>query len=480
MRLAASWLRDCIENHPACKLSAERNELRKWPNRVIDIHDLQSPCLARITRQPYVTLSYCWGESKQLQTKRSNLADHEKTIPVDKLPQTHRDAMAVAYALGFRYIWIDALCIIQDSEDDKHEEIDKMGSIYQGSSLTIDANCGSNADSGLFIHRDRLWYSPCKLKMAITLRDKVIHEQVYAYPYMEKKYGELYTRAWVLQEEILSERHLIFGKDMMSWCCTTSLASEACAASSEESGSDFAELRRWLFAPHLINSAPDIATGRRSLFDTWYAVVKNFSTRYLTYQSDTLPALEGIAQIMKDGHGYSYLYGLWEQDFQRGLCWKVCHRSQNVRDNPEVLKDWALTAPSWSWASCPTAAITFHEPGESYMKQALHMGIQYSTSASAKQRVLQLTGALKKVGIQILREDSGYVELVDLQTRKKVGYGVLDNLPDQASSHSGSRPPMLRPVSCLLACALFKDRWDLICLMLRPTYSGENEYYRVG
>jgi hypothetical protein len=116
-----------------------------------------------------------------------------KAIPFNKLPQTHKDAIAVCKALGFRYNWIDALCIIQDSENDKEEEIAKMGSIYHGSTFTIDANAGGSAHSGLYAHRNPLWYSPCKLDIAIPSQGEIVHEVVYAYPYIEPKRGTHYS-----------------------------------------------------------------------------------------------------------------------------------------------------------------------------------------------------------------------------------------------------------------------------------------------
>lgn len=250
---------------------------------------------------------------------------------------------------------------------------------------------------------------------------------------------------------------------MMSWCCTTSHASEACAAPTEKVTSpisEWADMRRWLFAPNQMSPKLHDLTGRRNNFDTWCKVVEDFSTRSLTHEPDTLPALEGIAQIMKKAPGCRYVYGLWEDDFQQGLSWRVRDHSRSPKDKPEPLDRWVVTTPSWSWASCPGAIIEFHQPGGSYLKQVLPLGVRWYTSdekshisTTANDGVLQLTGALKKVRMRVVGEDDGYVELDDLQTGKEVGFGFLDHPIDEVKRLLPSST-VLRPVSCLLTLSL--------------------------
>jgi hypothetical protein len=75
--------------------------------------------------------------------------------------------MIVTSALGFLYIWIDALCIIQDSDEDKQSEMSKMGEIYRDSRLTIMAAHGVGVESGLFVRRDPRSRKPCLTSIAI-------------------------------------------------------------------------------------------------------------------------------------------------------------------------------------------------------------------------------------------------------------------------------------------------------------------------
>lgn len=70
------------------------------------------------------------------------------------MPKTFRDAIIVARQLDLRYLWIDSLCIIQDSADDWSKESAEMGRICQQASITIFAESAENDDGGLFFDRD--------------------------------------------------------------------------------------------------------------------------------------------------------------------------------------------------------------------------------------------------------------------------------------------------------------------------------------
>ena len=98
------------------------------PKRLIDLGAPSAPPVTpkvihtRGCQEQYIALSYCWGPTQLLSTEIGNLGEMEKSIPVEILPQTIRDAFLVARKLDIRYIWIDTLCIIQDSEEDWHSE----------------------------------------------------------------------------------------------------------------------------------------------------------------------------------------------------------------------------------------------------------------------------------------------------------------------------------------------------------------------
>jgi hypothetical protein len=79
---------------------------------------------------------------------------YSKELPWDLAPATFRDAINIARVLGIEYIWVDALCIVQDDPIEWQKEASKMESIYSGSSLTIAATDATNSSGGCFLNAD--------------------------------------------------------------------------------------------------------------------------------------------------------------------------------------------------------------------------------------------------------------------------------------------------------------------------------------
>jgi Heterokaryon incompatibility protein (HET) len=138
--LITSWLTECRAGHPNCRSNTDVS----LPTRVIDVgHNGASPrlLLTEGRRGEYLTLSYCWGSTKQITTTLANLSDRLNALPLDSLPRTHREAIEITHRLGFQYLWIDAVCIVQDDPADWNRESAKMFNIYRDSVLTIAASC---------------------------------------------------------------------------------------------------------------------------------------------------------------------------------------------------------------------------------------------------------------------------------------------------------------------------------------------------
>lgn len=158
--LAASWLENCLANHPGCKY--QRDECQPPPSRLIDVGDangarpphLWSPGTAFV---PYITLSHRWGISEQIMLTKATLSDMTKRIDLANLSQTYQDAIAITRSLGLRYLWIDSLCIIQDSMVDWQTEAAKMGGIFKSSFCTIAASWASSNSEGCFFDRGPLY-----------------------------------------------------------------------------------------------------------------------------------------------------------------------------------------------------------------------------------------------------------------------------------------------------------------------------------
>jgi hypothetical protein len=293
--LAKVWLRNCIRNHTPYGTYSQSYLL---PRRVIDVRNPQQPylCFGEHQTGQYVTLSYKWGDSKKIVTSSDNYQEHLQGISPQKLPWTFKEAIQVTHDLGFQYLWIDAICIIQDSKVDVQDGIGSMDKIYRNSTLTIFAAAGDNTDAGVSIFRDPRSNKTCKLDLKTTAGGQNSQGSLYVtldHPGDERR--PLYERGWVLQEEVLSTRSLVFGSRQLSWRCLCAGASEkhpegsAVVQTIQELGrpqyeawrdysrgtDGFEHLRLWLLEKDPI---PDrVPWQRDNQFDAWYEMVTSYS-----------------------------------------------------------------------------------------------------------------------------------------------------------------------------------------------------------
>jgi hypothetical protein len=276
-----------------------------------------------------MALSYRWGDQKRLLTSRTTYHSFRDHLPIGKMPRTFKNAIYITHMLKIKHLWIDALCIIQDDDEDLAREIEGMGNIYRNSILTLSAQSALSADDRLLVQRDPRWHRPCRLEMSTTAQDGTVTGIVYITSSVFEE-NHLQTRGWVLQEEVLSSRSLIFGSRMMSWNCTISQASESFPAMKSKDISmnlhtPIDRLRLWTYSPRIMAHAEKRHALRLNHLDAWYSAITNFSERQLIYDSDTLPALAGLASLFCYAHQITYLSGLWKEDLQVGLAWYVSH-----------------------------------------------------------------------------------------------------------------------------------------------------------
>lgn len=160
---AKSWLDECIHSHPKCqRISPASSEL---PTRVLEISSLsvgENEVLSirlypNTTKEaaPYAALSYVWGGPQAFCTLQSNVASHTSQISLSTLPQTIQDAVFCAHKLGLKYLWVDSLCIIQDSTTDREREIAHMAQIYMNAFVTISAARAKGCHEGFLETKGR-------------------------------------------------------------------------------------------------------------------------------------------------------------------------------------------------------------------------------------------------------------------------------------------------------------------------------------
>lgn len=248
-----------------------------------------------------------------------------KAIPVEKLPLTFKDGIDITRKLGLGYLWIDALCIIQDSEDDWLKESALMSSVYGGSTITIAASSAQDSSQGCFLKPS---YFSGGLRARITDggRQRVQDfrsQDVYDRSTFKTHLG---TRAWALQEKMLPPRTVHFSDRGAFWECRMTLANEYLPDG---------------FPKQLVSPL----VRRKGKFEwLWPRIVRLYSAANLTFPKDKLPALSGIAKLGYDETGDQYLAGLWRRQIEEQLCWRRVRSSHPMERPP-----WR--APTWSWAS---------------------------------------------------------------------------------------------------------------------------------
>lgn len=223
---AKIWIEDCILNHPLCPGS----EIATLPKRVIKIIDPGNLVLHEgDTEGSYSALSYVWGREQTFATTVDTIERNKRGFAGTDLPKTLQDAVFLTWTLGLEYIWIDSICIIQDSDEDRNIELPKMSQYYRNSYVTISAAVAETVDSGFLIPRDE-----CEDRPDCGLPKDLMHLP-YICPASENKQAvgkilfrgdsscrlcdePISKRAWTLQESILAPQILSYGTRLLFQC----------------------------------------------------------------------------------------------------------------------------------------------------------------------------------------------------------------------------------------------------------------------
>lgn len=326
----ASWIGECTLQHTNCQ--QQLGLVHERPTRLVAIEN--SGTRFRLEygfpeNTEYLALSYRWGRSdRALMLTSETIEKLTEWAPTSILPKTIRDACSIVNRLGLRYLWVDRLCIIQDSPDDWSHEASRMAHIYKQAFCTISADGAPDEHGGCFMKRSALGIQGLKL-ISSPLGDR----SGYLFnsergPSSRQRGGYLTKRGWVFQERMLSRRILRFCRHRVYWECNERLRDEVSQESSylwDRPGLDAAAIKK------------------HGKLDSWFSIVQRYTKCDLTFERDKLPALSGVAQQMHQIAPDDYLAGMWRQSFIRELCW--------VTERPASTLPETYRAPSWSWAS---------------------------------------------------------------------------------------------------------------------------------
>lgn len=253
---------------------------------------------------------------------------HQERILMTSLPRTFSDTISVVRKLGIRYLWINSLCIVQDSTADWELEASRMGDYYWNSILTIAAADSVDSSQGLFAERDSAALYPCATTFRCgNVRGKagvpkrlfvMVPNTNYPHHWIWDQKTVLDGRGWTLQEKVLSRRTLTFDQFQISFACQHHRASEM-RPSDKRSSYGERQLNSLLREPLL---APE---DLYNLYEAWNRLVEEYWLRHLAFDSDMLPAVSGLASRVKLrlselGKDDEYLAGMWKSNMMNSLC----------------------------------------------------------------------------------------------------------------------------------------------------------------
>lgn len=337
----------CVKHQEHCDTTFTGAHLDRL--RVIDVEEM---CIVEAPRdKDYVALSYVWGTAEMLKLQKANF-DHFQTsgsLKSATLPKTIADAAEVTRGLGEKYLWVDALCIIQDDENDKAYFIPNMDSVYGCALVTIIALSGDGANAGLpGIRPD----SRTQEELPFTIGNTPIIASLD--PPRERSFDSYLgqspwdSRGWTFQEKIFSRRALVFTSEQVYWECQQA---------------SWCEEANWetFNHPHIFRKAFKRAEDLFPWSDqvnaeiTYRTLVEQYSARKLSFETDALNAFAGILHAMERIWRQKYFWGLPYSFFSSALQWKVDRGNtagRRVASVPYKSREGvtlSLHIPSWSW-----------------------------------------------------------------------------------------------------------------------------------
>ena len=318
--LMESWLGNCVSNHDIC--APKHSKL--VPTRLIALDGMVRLVTPESgsTVESYTALSHCWGKKPSIKANITNIKSLHRNIPWNELPKSFKDAIEVTRRLSINYLWIDALCILQDSRADWKTEASRMGEYYRIAHLTISALDAPDSHTGFL-------ESPRNLS-TVQLSDGSCWRLSGPTWDQTMQSSPLARRGWVLQERLQSRRMIHFAKNELLWECMTCRAEEG-----RVGHHDASKIKTSLAGPFAFHA------GTAELRQ-WYEIVGQYSALDLTFDEDIFAAISGIAQEFQKATSLSYVAGIWLEHFPYGLLWHC----DEVR-----LDGFSSVAPTWSWAS---------------------------------------------------------------------------------------------------------------------------------
>ena len=480
-----NWLFTCQHNHPNCLRPAFR------PQRLLHIgggeigHLTLQTCQegSGPTTPEYAALSYMWGGPQRFLTTKETLQARMAEIDFEDLPGTLREAVSVCRAIGIQWLWVDALCIIQDDPQDKLEQVKAMGEVFRSATLTLIPAFSLGSDQGFLSDTFSNVASPFQ-----RFRNKTSNGRQGSVYLIKKQLDTprfpIETRGWTMQERLLSTRLLFFHPGRIDWVCRESHLFAGSSSSHSVNLIDESVTRCNRMSDKWSLNDPDINIDVKQQIERWYLISEAFSRRTLSDPLDRLPALAGVAKEFRQsfpGIG-DYVAGLWTTNLAQQLLWKI-----GFDEQPK----WRLNkfiGPSWSWVSIEShfALLTFATSPAEIRLDILDHEIQHHVSSdrygSLLAASLRVRGRMKPAQWNISSQNIESSNGLSLTGNTKT---VADTM---AYASEGPLAGISVGVYCLEVqdarywATLIKTRWGpaFSGLLLFKCTGSQSTYRRVG
>lgn len=331
--------------------------------RLIDVHKMAivEKNNVQLSQLEYMALSYVWGtkEHQKITLEKENYEELKKDGALrGQVSQTIQDACQFTKAMRIQYIWVDALCIMQNSKEDQAAQIGKMADVYASALLTIIAASGKDAHAGL----PGISTPWSRVQKEITIRQSGLHDKISLLSTLshtssrfenfasETKWA---TRGWTLQERAVTRRSITFLEDQITWACCESHWSEETNAvtSAVVSWFNLSSSESHLSSAYRDRYAPEMESDQ--MWHKLHRLAHDYSNRDLTGEGDAYDAYSAIIQQAQDMSGEKFIWGLPAYRFELGLCWEPNLEGVRRRFGPTKLPTTCLEKqvpfPSWSW-----------------------------------------------------------------------------------------------------------------------------------
>ncbi|KAI1411748.1 HET-domain-containing protein [Hypoxylon sp. FL1857] len=362
VRLLKRWYETCSETHGTkCSQPSWLASDTSWPAKLRLIDVRQRRLVEAPESCPYFALSYVWGnEPKPFQTTSFNI-DAMRTLKFladQTLPKTIADAMELTKEMGVDYLWVDRLCVIQDSDADKATQIPQMDLVYSCAAMTIVAACGTAVDGLAGINGTPRIINQKTARVAedLSLMNVLNLDQ----PYQDSWWT---TRGWTFQEGLCSRRALIVTSSQIFWSCEFAKCCESIAFEAFPTTVEPNDMVFRVLSGHRVFG--DFGGGNNFAYGELNFTIRDYCNRKLTVQADALDAFTGVLRRVEVNTGHEFYWGhSVSARFDESLAWcNIVWYPDNewqAQDMPERRRELhrvrssdggvnEVQFPSWSW-----------------------------------------------------------------------------------------------------------------------------------